>query len=115
MVTGGGGTTRAGWLVPAAAAVAVRPRLWGTALRQLRALAEPGWFRRRPHLPLPPASYLRFRLVTAYGDPEATPTSADVVHYLSWCRDEHRRAHRDGVAPTARGARDRPLQARAGR
>ena len=111
----GGSTARAGWLVPAAAAVVVRPALWGTALRQLRALAAPGWVRRRPHLPLPPAPYLRFRLVTAYGDPDAAPAPADVVAYLSWCRDEHRRSAPSGAAPTVSGARNRPLQARAGR
>ena len=111
----GGGTSEARWLVPAAVAVALRPALWGTALRQLRALAEPGWVRRRPHLPLPPAPYLRFRLVTAYGDPDATPVPADVVAYLSWCRDEHRRGARSGAGPTVRGPRNRPLQTRAGR
>ena len=101
--------------MPATAAVAVRPRLWGTALRQLRALAEPGWVRRRPHLPLPPAPYLRFRLVTAYGDPEATPAPSDVVHYLSWCRDERRRTSRSSTGGRVRGGRSWPLQARAGR
>ena len=105
------GPAEGSWLGSAAAAVAVRPALWATALHQLRVLAEPGWLRRRPHLPLPPAAYLRFRLVTAYGDPDATPAPGDVVSYLSWCRDEHRRRARRGV----RDARSAPLGARAGR
>ena len=99
------------WLVPAASAVLRRPALWATALRQLITLAEPGWLRRPPHLPLPPAAYLRFRLVTAYGDPDASPAPDDVVSYLSWCRDERRRGgRRHGVSiPTA------PARPRAGR
>lgn len=79
-------------LAPVVAAVAVRPGLWATALRQLAVLAAPGWWRRAPHLPLPSPAYLRFRMVTAYGDPEATPTAVDVVTYLGWCREARRRA-----------------------
>jgi hypothetical protein len=98
------------WLLRAAAAVAVRPRLWGTAVRQLGALAAPGWWRTRPRLPLPAPGYLRFRMVTAYGDPDARPDVDDVVSYLSWCRDEHRRAR---SAPRRRHGR--PVAPRAGR
>lgn len=99
------------WLASAAAAVAMRPALWRTAWRQLLSLAEPGWLRRRPHLPLPPADYLRFRLVTAYGDPDAAPTSRDVVTYLSWCRDERRRGH----PGSSRRGRNTPSHAPVGR
>ncbi len=75
------------WLVRAVVAVAGRPRLWGTALRQVVALARPGWWRRPPFLPLPAPDYLRFRLETAYGghgDHPADP--ADLLAYLRWCR-----------------------------
>jgi hypothetical protein len=73
------------------AAVARRPSLWGTALRQVAVLAEPGWWRRRPYLPLPAPEYLRFRLQTAYGgDGERAPEPADVVTYLRWCRSARR-------------------------
>ena len=68
-------------------AVALRPALWGIAMRQARLLARPGWWRRRPFLPLPDAAYLRFRMLTAYGDPARTPVPADVVAYLRWCRE----------------------------
>ena len=68
-------------------AVAVRPRLWPTAVRQVFVLAAPGWWRRRPFLPLPDPGYLRFRLQTAYGDPDRAPDPKDVVAYLRWCRD----------------------------
>ena len=71
---------------PAALAVAVRPRLWGVAVTQAVRLAAPGWWRRWPPLPLPDPTYLRFRLQTAYGDPDRGPAPEDVVAYLEWCR-----------------------------
>jgi len=74
------------WLWRATAAVLVRPSLWGTAVRQVAVLAAPGWWRRAPRLPLPDADYLRFRLQTAYGDPDRAPEPEDVVTYLHWCR-----------------------------
>ncbi len=74
------------WLAAAAVAVLRRPDLWATALRQVRRLAAPGWWRRPPFLPLPDAGYLRFRLETQYGSGHE-PEAADVVTYLHWCRD----------------------------
>ena len=106
-VTDGGARA---WLVPAAAAVVVRPRLWATAVRQLGALAAPGWWRARPRLPLPAPGYLRFRMVTAYGDPDARPDADDVVSYLGWCRNEHRR-----VRSAGRRRRNRPVAHGTGR
>ena len=52
------------WLAGALVAVVRHPTLWMTGLRQVFRLAAPGWWRRSPHLPLPPDDYLRFRLVT---------------------------------------------------
>lgn len=64
-----------------------RPDLWFTALRVAFVLAPRGWWRRPPHLPLPSAAYLRFRLVTAYGGSGTHPPEpADLVAYLEWCR-----------------------------
>lgn len=74
------------------AAVVRRPDLWATAVRQLRVLAAPGWWRRPPFLPVPDRDYLRFRLVTAYGgdgsavDASAHGVGADAIAYLEWCR-----------------------------
>ena len=67
-------------------AVARRPGLWATAVRQGLVLARPGRWRRRPFFPVPDASYLRFRLQTAYGGTELSPDGQDVVTYLRWCR-----------------------------
>ena len=66
--------------------VARRPSLWITAIRQMFVLARPRWWARPPFLPMPPRPYLRFRLLTAYGDPDRPPTTADIVTYLRWCR-----------------------------
>jgi len=76
------------WWAQTAAAVLRRPSLWPTALGTARRLAAPGWWRRRPHLPLPDPAYLRFRLETQYGDGEPDP--ADVVTYLHWLRAARR-------------------------
>ena len=76
----------AGWL-RVIGAVLRRPRLWPVAIRQLFVLARPGWWGRPPFLPVPPADYLRFRMVTAYGDAHRRPDPHDVVVYLEWCRE----------------------------
>lgn len=74
------------WWFDAGRALLGHPTLWGTAVRQVFVLAPPGWWRRAPFLPRPDPAYLRFRLVTAYGDPARDPEPADVLTYLHWCR-----------------------------
>jgi len=74
------------WLIRATIAVAARPSLWATAIRQVVVLARSGWWRTAPYLPLPDRAYLRFRMQTMYGDPDRSPEPADVVTYLHWCR-----------------------------
>jgi hypothetical protein len=69
-----------------AVAVAARPSLWPTALRQVRRTAPPGWWRHAPFLPVPSGPYLRFRLVTQYGSVDHPPAPDDVLNYLMWCR-----------------------------
>jgi hypothetical protein len=87
----------AAWARHAALAVGRHPSLWATALRQVVVLAAPGWWRRRPFLPLPDADYLRFRLETAYGGAgDREPGPADLVTYLRWCRDFGRRGPTPG-------------------
>ncbi len=72
-----------------AAAVVRVPSLWPTALRQAARAVPRRWWRHRPHLPVPSADYLRFRMETQYG---ATGPVAgeDVVTFLRWCRDADR-------------------------
>jgi len=67
-------------------AVAGRPRLWRTALRQTRAMARRGWWHRPPFLPVPSPAYAAFRLETQYGDNAHRPDPDDVLRYLSWCK-----------------------------
>lgn len=69
-----------------------RPDLWPTAARQAVALAPPGWWRGWPPSPAPDPEYLRFRLLTQYGDPAHDPEPGDLVRYLRWCRAVRRRA-----------------------
>jgi hypothetical protein len=73
-------------LASVAVAVLRRPDLWWTALGALRRLAAPGWWSTGSHLPVPDARLWAFRMVTAYGRPDAVPTRGDVISYLEWCR-----------------------------
>lgn len=54
------------------------------------------WYRRPPFLPLPPRSYVRWRMETAYGDPEAVPAADEMERYLVWA-SRMRRQMRSGV------------------
>lgn len=65
-------------------AVLARPRLWPAALRQVRVLVPPGWWRRPPFVPLPSRDWLRFRMTTAYGDPDAPVDVEDLLVWLAW-------------------------------
>lgn len=67
-------------------AVARRPDLWWTALGTLGRQAPASWWRTPPHLPLPDRRLWEFRMVTAYGRPDAVPERSDVIAYLEWCR-----------------------------
>ena len=67
-------------------AVAIRPHLWWTAVRQLGRIAPARWWTRPPFVPWPDAGYVRFRLETAYGA-HGVPRTADALRYLEWCHD----------------------------
>jgi hypothetical protein len=74
-------------VIRVAVAVVCRPSLWFTAARMARRTATPRWWRRVPFLPVPSGDYLRFRMVTQYGDADRQPDVADAIAYLEWCRD----------------------------
>ena len=42
------------------------------------------WMRRVPFLPLPSRAYVRWRMHTAYGDPDTVPPIEDIVRYARW-------------------------------
>jgi hypothetical protein len=42
------------------------------------------WYRRPPFLPLPPRSYMRWRMETAYGDADFTPRLDQIERYVAW-------------------------------
>jgi hypothetical protein len=73
------------------AALVLRPHLWLAALATIGRLAGPGWWHRRPYLPLPDSRLWAFRMETAYGRTDVDPEVDDVVAYLEWCRDSGRR------------------------
>ena len=35
---------------------------------------------------IPDPAYMKFRMVTMYGDADAQPRSHDLITYLKWCR-----------------------------
>ncbi|MCX5767973.1 MAG: hypothetical protein NTZ43_12210 [Gemmatimonadetes bacterium] len=45
-----------------------------------------GWYARFPFLPLPAADYVRWRMHTAYGDPNTVPPAEDIIRYARWVR-----------------------------
>lgn len=85
--------------------VARRPDLWLTAFGVMYRLAAPGWWRTRPHLPLPDPRLWAFRMVTAYGRAEADPVPVDVISYLEWCRSTSARVR---TLQWSRSGHDRP-------
>jgi hypothetical protein len=89
-----------------------RPDLWWTGIGAMRRLAPPGWWRSPPHLPAPDPQLWRFRMVTAYGDPDADPRAADVISYLEWCRStrpsaKHRQPDRERTGWWSSGHQDK--------
>lgn len=80
------------WIGPAVRAVARHPGLWPTAVAQGLRLAAPGWWRRRPFLPLPSPGYLHLRVTTMYGGDGTDPIEPDdLIRWLRWCRANARR------------------------
>lgn len=64
------------------------PATAGGLLRVLWNFRARGWWRQPPFLPLPPREYVRWRMHTAYGDPDAIPPADDVERYARWVRQQ---------------------------
>ena len=73
------------WAVLRAAAKS--PGLIPDLVSSAWAFRRRGWYRRPPFLPLPSAAYLRWRMDTAYGDPEAVPPVDELRRFLRWARN----------------------------
>jgi hypothetical protein len=71
-----------------------RPRLLPHLLRAAWAFRARAWYRRPPFLPLPPRSYMRWRMETAYGDGAAAPRVDELERYLVWGTEMRRRMTR---------------------
>lgn len=69
-----------------AMALAKKPQLIPTALRQAVSLAPRRWWASGSRLPIPPADYMAFRNTTLSGNADELPTARDVIVYLEWCR-----------------------------
>ena len=65
----------------------VRPRLAVDLVRLAWSFRARDWWRHPPFLPVPPREYMRWRMFTAYGDEDAIPPLADVVHFARWRRE----------------------------
>lgn len=68
-----------------------RPWLVPTLIGTAWSFRARGWLRRPPFLPLPPRSYIRWRMETAYGDPDATPPLDEFERYVRWAAAMRRR------------------------
>jgi hypothetical protein len=77
-------------------AVMGRPDLWGSALGLGLRMVPSSWWRRRPRRPWPDPGLWEFRMVAAYGDPDARPEPDDLVTFLEWCRENRPSRRRNG-------------------
>ncbi len=77
-------------MIRSLAVVVAHPRLWPTAARQGWRLVPNRWWSRPPYLPVPSREYVRFRMLTQYGETSHRPEPDDVLNYLRWCRDWQR-------------------------
>lgn len=71
-----------------------RPRLIPRLIGAGWAFRARGWWRRPPFLPLPPTSYLRWRMETAYGAADAVPSDDELERYLRWASEMRGRMRR---------------------
>lgn len=78
-----------------------RPRLWPALLSAAWAFRSRDWYRKAPFLPLPSKAYMRWRLETAYGEPDAAPPADEIARFVTWSADMRRRMRPGGGVPVA--------------
>lgn len=78
-----------------------RPRLWPALLSAAWAFRSRDWYRKAPFLPLPSKAYMRWRLETAYGEPDAVPPADEIARFVTWSADMRRRMRPGGGVPVA--------------
>ncbi len=61
-----------------------RPALAVDLIRVAWRFRAGGWYARFPFLPLPSRPYMRWRMHTAYGDPDRVPPAEDIIRYARW-------------------------------
>ncbi len=69
------------------ARAAVNPRVARDLVALAWSMRRRRWDREPPFLPLPPPEYVRWRMLTAYGDEDAIPPVGDVIRLARWRRD----------------------------
>ena len=79
--------------------VLTRPRLWPALLSAAWAFRPRGWYRRPPFLPVPSRTYMRWRLETAYGEPDAVPPADEIERFVTWSAGMRRRMGPRGRVP----------------
>jgi hypothetical protein len=62
----------------------VRPGLAVDLIRMAWRFRRRGWYGTPPFLPLPATDYIRWRMYTAFGAEDATPSVRDVERYARW-------------------------------
>ena len=78
---------RAATTIPRFAALLLRhPGLLGPLLLAAWRFRARGWWRKPPFLPLPPLTYLEWRLETAFGADGGVPAAVQLRRYLRWTR-----------------------------
>jgi hypothetical protein len=78
---------RSSWLrlsLALAARGIINPRTAAALLGVAWRFRRRGWITRFPFLPLPDRDYVRWRMLTAYGDENAIPPVKDIVRYARW-------------------------------
>ncbi|NIP78555.1 MAG: hypothetical protein GWM90_04870 [Gemmatimonadetes bacterium] len=74
----------------------LRPRVLGSMIRAAWRFRARRWWLRPPFLPVPPRTYLDWRMHTAYGDEGRTPTAGELGSYLRWANRLSRTRRKGG-------------------